>query len=160
MTEEPQSEPDSDKPAKKGLEKIGKPVMEKPVKPGLERPSKTATKPGPTDSFIKQGSEKANKSPPPPPPRKTYPSSSSGMTTTRSGEVVYTSRKEFVSAQVSLVGVCLVKCCQTAATAACDLVFEILKRKAEENTTVTIFGIMHFLSCHLRVFFFFRTVQT
>ncbi|XP_039982362.1 sickle tail protein homolog isoform X3 [Xiphias gladius] len=96
---EPQSEPDSDKPAKKGLEKIGKPVMEKPVKPGLERPSKTATKPGPTDSFIKQGSEKANKSPPPPPPRKTYPSSSSGMTTTRSGEVVYTSRKEFVSAQ-------------------------------------------------------------
>ncbi|XP_039982361.1 sickle tail protein homolog isoform X2 [Xiphias gladius] len=98
-SEEPQSEPDSDKPAKKGLEKIGKPVMEKPVKPGLERPSKTATKPGPTDSFIKQGSEKANKSPPPPPPRKTYPSSSSGMTTTRSGEVVYTSRKEFVSAQ-------------------------------------------------------------
>uniref|UniRef100_A0A665X611 Si:ch211-285f17.1 n=1 Tax=Echeneis naucrates TaxID=173247 RepID=A0A665X611_ECHNA len=55
-----------------------------------------------TDTFTKQGSEKSSKSPPPPPPRKTYPSTSSGMTTTRSGEVVYTSRKESISAQVSL----------------------------------------------------------
>ncbi|XP_042255012.1 sickle tail protein homolog isoform X12 [Thunnus maccoyii] len=102
-SEEPQSESLSDKPAKKGPEKLPKPVMEKAAKPALERPSKTATKP--TDSFTKQGSEKSNKSPPPPPPpRKTYPSSSSGMTTTRSGEVVYTSRKESVSAQVSLEG--------------------------------------------------------
>ncbi|XP_049912163.1 sickle tail protein isoform X14 [Epinephelus moara] len=100
-TEEPQSEPHSDKLSKKGPEKLPKPVMEKPAKPVLERPSKPATKPAPTDSFTKQGSEKASKSPPPPPPRKTFTSSSSGMTTTRSGEVVYTSRKESVSAQES-----------------------------------------------------------
>ncbi|XP_076617404.1 sickle tail protein homolog isoform X4 [Chaetodon auriga] len=98
-SEEPQSELQSDKLAKKGPEKLPKPVMEKPAKPALERPSKTATKPAPTDSFTKQGSEKPSKSPPPPPPRKTYPSSGSGMTTTRSGEVVYTSRKESTSAQ-------------------------------------------------------------
>ncbi|XP_031706291.1 sickle tail protein homolog isoform X6 [Anarrhichthys ocellatus] len=96
---EPQSEPHSDKPGKKGPEKLPKPVMEKPAKPAPERPSKTATKPVSTDSFTKQGSEKSSKSPPPPPPRKTFSSSSSGMTTTRSGEVVYTSRKESVSAQ-------------------------------------------------------------
>uniref|UniRef100_A0A3B4YD76 Actin interacting protein 3-like C-terminal domain-containing protein n=1 Tax=Seriola lalandi dorsalis TaxID=1841481 RepID=A0A3B4YD76_SERLL len=95
---EPQSEPDSDKPAKKGPEKLPKPLTEKPAKPALERHSKTATKPAPTDGFTKHGSEKSSKSPPPPPPpRKTYPTSSSGMTTTRSGEVVYTSRKESVS---------------------------------------------------------------
>uniref|UniRef100_A0A8C4F1I7 Si:ch211-285f17.1 n=1 Tax=Dicentrarchus labrax TaxID=13489 RepID=A0A8C4F1I7_DICLA len=93
-TEETQSEPHSDKLGKKGPEKLPKPVIEKPAKPAL---SKTATKPAPTDSLTKQGSEKSSKSPPPPPPRKTYPSSSSGMTTTRSGEVVYTSRKESVS---------------------------------------------------------------
>nr|XP_019943039.1 PREDICTED: sickle tail protein homolog isoform X12 [Paralichthys olivaceus] len=86
-----QFEPDSDKLVKKGPEKLPKPV--------LEKPSKTATKPAPIDTVTKQGSEKASKSPPPPPPRKTYPGSSSGMTTTRSGEVVYTSRKESVSAQ-------------------------------------------------------------
>lgn len=102
VTEEPQSEPQSDTSAKKGPEKLPKPVMEKPAKPALERPSKTATKPALTDSFTKQGSEKSTKSPPPPPPRKTYPSSSSGMTTTRSGEVVFISRKESVSSQVSL----------------------------------------------------------
>ncbi|XP_033495421.1 sickle tail protein homolog isoform X21 [Epinephelus lanceolatus] len=96
-TEEPQSDHHSDKLSKKGPEKLPKPVMEKPAKPVLERPSK----PAPTDSFTKQGSEKASKSPPPPPPRKTFTSSSSGMTTTRSGEVVYTSRKESVSAQES-----------------------------------------------------------
>ncbi|XP_069369069.1 sickle tail protein homolog isoform X24 [Paralichthys olivaceus] len=86
-----QFEPDSDKLVKKGPEKLPKPV--------LEKPSKTATKPAPIDTVTKQGSEKSSKSPPPPPPRKTYPGSSSGMTTTRSGEVVYTSRKESVSAQ-------------------------------------------------------------
>ncbi|KAK2859547.1 hypothetical protein Q5P01_004167 [Channa striata] len=100
-SEEPQTESYSDKPAKRGGEKLSKPVMEKPAKPVLEKPSKTATKPAPTDSFNKQGLEKSNKSPPPPPPRKTYSSLSSGMTTTRSGEVVYTSRKESVSAQES-----------------------------------------------------------
>ncbi|XP_029001935.1 sickle tail protein homolog isoform X2 [Betta splendens] len=98
-SEEPQSERHSDKPAKKGAEKLPKPVMEKPAKPVLEKPSKTAMKPALTDSLTKQGSDKSNKSPPPPPPRKTYSSLSSGMTTTRSGEVVYTSRKDSVSAQ-------------------------------------------------------------
>lgn len=126
MTEEPQSELYSDKPGKKVPEKLQKPVMEKPAKPAMEKPSKTATKPAITESFTKQGSEKSSKSPPPPPPRKTYPSSSSGMTTTRSGEVVYTSRKESVSAQVSLIGGCLMKCVQTAAPA-CNLVTEVLK---------------------------------
>ncbi|KAM7390370.1 hypothetical protein PAMA_008504 [Pampus argenteus] len=97
---EPQSESHSDKPGKKGPEKSPKPVTEKLAKPVLEKPLKTATKPVPNDTVTKQGSEKSSKSPPPPPPpRKTYPNSSSGMTTTRSGEVVYTSRKESVSAQ-------------------------------------------------------------
>lgn len=100
MTEEPQSGPQSDKPAKKGSEKLPKLLVEKSAKPALEKLSKTAIKPAATESLTKQGSEKPNKSPPPPPPRKTYPSSSSGMTTTRSGEVVYTNRKESVSTQV------------------------------------------------------------
>ncbi|XP_023011280.2 sickle tail protein homolog isoform X20 [Maylandia zebra] len=98
-SEEPQSGPQSDKPAKKGSEKLPKPLVEKSAKPALEKLSKTAIKPAATESLTKQGSEKPNKSPPPPPPRKTYPSSSSGMTTTRSGEVVYTNRKESVSTQ-------------------------------------------------------------
>ncbi|XP_063339597.1 sickle tail protein isoform X4 [Pelmatolapia mariae] len=98
-SEEPQSGPQSDKPAKKGSEKLPKPLVEKSAKPALEKLSKTAVKPAATESLTKQGSEKPNKSPPPPPPRKTYPSSSSGMTTTRSGEVVYTNRKESVSTQ-------------------------------------------------------------
>ncbi|XP_072235057.1 sickle tail protein homolog isoform X2 [Leuresthes tenuis] len=98
-SEEPQSGPYSEIPAKTGPEKLPRPLMEKPTKPALEKPSKTAIKPAATDSLTKQGSDRTNKSPPPPPPRKTYPSSSTGMTTTRSGEVVYTTRKESVSAQ-------------------------------------------------------------
>ncbi|CAG5896032.1 unnamed protein product [Menidia menidia] len=98
-SEEPQPGPFSEKTSKKGPEKVPRPLMEKPTKPALERPSKTAIKPTATDSLTKQGSEKANKSPPPPPPRKTYNNSGTGMTTTRSGEVVYTNRKESVSAQ-------------------------------------------------------------
>lgn len=93
VCEEPQSELQSDRPAKKVPEKLPKPLMDKPAKAALERPPKAATKSG-------HGSEKSSKSPPPPPPRKTYSNSSSGMTTTRSGEVVYTSRKESVSTQV------------------------------------------------------------
>ncbi|XP_034053330.1 sickle tail protein homolog isoform X18 [Gymnodraco acuticeps] len=99
-TEELQSQPD--KLEKKAPEKLPKPVMEKPGKPALETPPKTAAKPASPDSFTtKQGGERTSKSPPPPPPpRKTFsPSSSSGMTTTRSGEVVYTSRRDSVSAQ-------------------------------------------------------------
>uniref|UniRef100_A0A8C8DIV0 Uncharacterized protein n=1 Tax=Oryzias sinensis TaxID=183150 RepID=A0A8C8DIV0_9TELE len=98
MAEEPESGSPSDNPAKKGPEKPPKPPMEKPTtKPSMERPSKTATKPAAADGLTKQGSDKPNKSPPPPPPRKTYPASNSGMTTTRSGEVVFTARKESVS---------------------------------------------------------------
>uniref|UniRef100_A0A8C7RDZ6 Si:ch211-285f17.1 n=1 Tax=Oncorhynchus mykiss TaxID=8022 RepID=A0A8C7RDZ6_ONCMY len=79
------------KPA--GLEKLPKSVLEKPA---TTKPIAAADKVG------KVSLEKAIKSPPPPPPRKTFPTSSSGMTTTRSGEVVYTSRKESASGQVSL----------------------------------------------------------
>ncbi|KAM4718883.1 sickle tail protein homolog isoform 3-T3 [Anableps anableps] len=94
--ESPSEEFLGDKPAKKGSDKLPKPLMEKSIKPTS---SKTAMKPAATDSLTKQGSDKSNKSPPPPPPRKTFSSSSSGMTTTRSGEVVYTTRKESISAQ-------------------------------------------------------------
>uniref|UniRef100_A0A8C8C2J9 Sickle tail protein homolog n=1 Tax=Oncorhynchus tshawytscha TaxID=74940 RepID=A0A8C8C2J9_ONCTS len=77
-------EPSSEKPAiakPAGPEKLPKPVLEKP-----------------TDK-VGNVSLEASKSPPPPPPRKTF--SSSGMTTTRSGEVVYTSRNESALGQVS-----------------------------------------------------------
>lgn len=154
MTEETQSECHSDKPAKKGVEKFPKPVMEKPAKPILEKPSKTATKPAPTDSFTKQASDKSNKSPPPPPPRKTYSSLSSGMTTTRSGEVVYTSRKDSVSAQVSLVSGYSVKCGQTAAVA-CFSIVETLKRNREENSFLFKYS-QSFVSCTFRFSFFFQ----
>ncbi|KAM9333030.1 sickle tail protein homolog isoform 2-T2 [Pholidichthys leucotaenia] len=99
-SDEPRVEPHTDKLPKKGPEKPPKLLMEKPASPALEKSTKTAMKPAATESLTRQESEKPNKSPPPPPPpRKTYPSSSSGMTTTRSGEVVYTSRKESVSTQ-------------------------------------------------------------
>ncbi|XP_077591884.1 sickle tail protein homolog [Stigmatopora nigra] len=90
------TEPDSqlDKPTKRVPEKLPKPGMEKPAKPVAEKPSKTISKPASPDTFNKLISEKATKSPPPPPPRKTFSNSASGMTTTRSGEMVYTSRKD------------------------------------------------------------------
>ncbi|XP_061522987.1 sickle tail protein homolog isoform X14 [Phycodurus eques] len=91
---EPQPETQSDKPTKRVPEKLLKPVMEKPAKPVSERTSKATAKPASPDTFNKLGSEKATKSPPPPPPRKTFSNSGSGMTTTRSGEVVYTNRKD------------------------------------------------------------------
>ncbi|XP_057680060.1 sickle tail protein isoform X12 [Corythoichthys intestinalis] len=89
-----ESEPQLDKSAKRGPEKLPKPDKEKPGKPVPEKPSKTTTKPASPDAFNKLVSEKATKSPPPPPPRKTFSTSSSGMTTTRSGEMVYTNRKD------------------------------------------------------------------
>ncbi|KAM6900289.1 LOW QUALITY PROTEIN: sickle tail protein homolog [Xenentodon cancila] len=98
-SEEPPSVFHSEKSAKKGPEKLHKPLLDKPTKPSLERPSKTAIKTAAADSLTRQGSDKSNKSPPPPPPRKTFSSSSSGITTTRSGEVVFTTRKETASAQ-------------------------------------------------------------
>lgn len=102
VTEEPKTEPAPDTSARKGPEKLPKPVMEKPAKPAPERPSKTSPKSAASDILTKHGSEKPTKSPPPPPPRKTFSSSTSGMTTTRSGEVVFINRKESVSSQVSL----------------------------------------------------------
>lgn len=68
----------------------------------MERQNSKTHKPAAGDVLAKQGSEKATKSPPPPPPRKTYSNSSTGMTTTRSGEVVFISRKESISSQVRL----------------------------------------------------------
>uniref|UniRef100_A0A8C1NP52 Actin interacting protein 3-like C-terminal domain-containing protein n=1 Tax=Cyprinus carpio TaxID=7962 RepID=A0A8C1NP52_CYPCA len=101
--EQDDNQPNSEKPTKtapekppKPLEKPVKSALERPVKPNLsiksslERQSKTQEK------VVKlQTTEKANKSPPPPPPRRNY-TSNTGMTTTRSGEVIYTSRKESV----------------------------------------------------------------
>ncbi|XP_037135605.1 sickle tail protein homolog isoform X7 [Syngnathus acus] len=88
---ESQPEPRSDKPAQRVLPK---PAMEKAAaKAPPERPSKSAAKPASPDSLNKPGSEKAAKSPPPPPPpRKAF--ATSGMTTTRSGEVVYTNKRD------------------------------------------------------------------
>uniref|UniRef100_A0A8C5HSB7 Uncharacterized protein n=1 Tax=Gouania willdenowi TaxID=441366 RepID=A0A8C5HSB7_GOUWI len=94
---EPQSGLPSDKPSKKVPEKLPKPVMEKPTKLLMDRPSKINSKPQAPEGLMKQAPEKSNKSPPPPPPRKTY--NSSGITTTRSGEVVFTNRRESLSAQ-------------------------------------------------------------
>ncbi|CAG04291.1 unnamed protein product, partial [Tetraodon nigroviridis] len=91
------TEPPSDTSSKKGPEKFPKPTLEKPAKPVLERPSRTVPRSAPAVSLSKQESEKPNKSPPPPPPRKIFPGS--GMTTTRSGEVVFISRKESISSQ-------------------------------------------------------------
>lgn len=110
--------PSSEKSAKSGPNKAPKPQVEKAVKAGavlgkpvkpnlsiktsLERPPKSQDKATKTS----QSSDKANKSPPPPPPRRNYVSST-GVTTTRSGEVVYTCRKESGSAQVLFVFVCV-----------------------------------------------------
>ncbi|KAI4880354.1 hypothetical protein NFI96_001231 [Prochilodus magdalenae] len=101
--------PNSEKPTKTGPEKAPKPQLEKTSKSAaLDRPPKPSqtakasleriVKPQDKTSKLSQGSEKANKSPPPPPPRRNYPTTT-GMTTTRSGEVIYTSRKEPGTAQ-------------------------------------------------------------
>uniref|UniRef100_A0A3P8XJ53 Uncharacterized protein n=1 Tax=Esox lucius TaxID=8010 RepID=A0A3P8XJ53_ESOLU len=97
---EDQPEPSSDKPAlsKPVPDKLAKLDLDKPpatTKPSVERSPKTPTSAkSTTDKVGKVGLEKASRSPPPPPPRKTFPTFSSGMTTTRSGEVVYTGRKD------------------------------------------------------------------
>lgn len=80
----PQDGPKADKPAQTSLEKPQKPTIEKPHRATVDR-----AKPNP---------ETATKSPPPPPPRRFYPSVT-GLTTGRTGEVIYTSRKESTSAQ-------------------------------------------------------------
>uniref|UniRef100_A0A671KGL8 KIAA1217 n=1 Tax=Sinocyclocheilus anshuiensis TaxID=1608454 RepID=A0A671KGL8_9TELE len=105
------NQPNSEKPTKTAPEKPPKPLekpvkssaLERPLKPNLsiksslERQSKTQEKVGKLPT-----TDKANKSPPQPPPRRNY-TTNTGMTTTRSGEVIYTSRKESVMVQVDVV---------------------------------------------------------
>ncbi|KAA0704849.1 Sickle tail protein [Triplophysa tibetana] len=85
----------AEKPSKP-LEKSTKPALERPSKPSLSIKSSLDKQKKTQEKVVKlQSTEKVNKSPPPPPPRRTYTTTTTtGMTTTRSGEVIYTSRKE------------------------------------------------------------------
>ncbi|XP_037386964.1 sickle tail protein homolog isoform X1 [Pygocentrus nattereri] len=78
------AEPVAEKPVQASAEKPQKPPMEKPHRASVDR--------------VKPGTETASKSPPPPPPRRFYPQGT-GLTTGRSGEVIYTTRKESTPAQ-------------------------------------------------------------
>ncbi|KAK7163120.1 hypothetical protein R3I93_007229 [Phoxinus phoxinus] len=80
----PQDGPKADKPAQTSLERTPKPTIEKPHRASVDK--------------VKPSTETTSKSPPPPPPRRFYPSVT-GLTTGRSGEVIYSSRKESTSAQ-------------------------------------------------------------
>uniref|UniRef100_A0A8C2L2Q2 Si:ch211-207d6.2 n=1 Tax=Cyprinus carpio TaxID=7962 RepID=A0A8C2L2Q2_CYPCA len=80
----PQDEPKADKPVQTSLERPQKPTIEKPLRASVDR--------------VHPNPETVSKSPPPPPPRRFYPSGT-GLTTGRSGEVIYTTRKESTSAQ-------------------------------------------------------------
>ncbi|XP_036411391.1 sickle tail protein homolog [Megalops cyprinoides] len=98
--EAPPEEPSTDNPVQPVSETAAQPsserpppVVEKPPKPSAEKPNKPSA-----DKAAKLSTEKAGKSPPPPPPRRNYPPGS-GLTTGRSGEVIFTSRKEPVSPQ-------------------------------------------------------------
>ncbi|XP_051553349.1 sickle tail protein homolog isoform X2 [Myxocyprinus asiaticus] len=75
---------EADKPVETSLERPQKPAIEKPHRTSVER--------------VKPNPETASKVPPPPPPRRFYPPGT-GLTTGRSGEVIYTTRKESTSAQ-------------------------------------------------------------
>uniref|UniRef100_A0A9J8B485 Si:ch211-285f17.1 n=1 Tax=Cyprinus carpio carpio TaxID=630221 RepID=A0A9J8B485_CYPCA len=80
--------------------------------PNLEVPSEPEGSPAVDLASLEEVVEKneptaapakqANKSPPPPPPRRNY-TTNTGMTTTRSGEVIYTSRKDSDMVQVYTV---------------------------------------------------------
>ncbi|XP_062336762.1 sickle tail protein isoform X3 [Osmerus eperlanus] len=72
-------------PVQPGAERPPRPMVEKPRRPSVERERR-------------QSPDMAGKSPPPPPPRRFYPASP-GLTTGRSGEVIYTTRKESVTTQ-------------------------------------------------------------
>uniref|UniRef100_A0A8C1WZZ8 Si:ch211-207d6.2 n=1 Tax=Cyprinus carpio TaxID=7962 RepID=A0A8C1WZZ8_CYPCA len=78
----PQDEPKADKPVQTSLERPQKPTIEKPLRASVDR--------------VQPNPETVSKSPPPPPPRRFYPSGT-GLTTGRSGEVIYTTRKESTS---------------------------------------------------------------
>ncbi|XDV27375.1 hypothetical protein PO909_030916 [Leuciscus waleckii] len=80
----PQDGPKANKPVQTSLERPQKPTIEKPHRASVDK--------------VKPNTETTSKSPPPPPPRRFYPSVT-GLTTGRSGEVIYTSRKESTSAQ-------------------------------------------------------------
>ncbi|XP_050991359.1 sickle tail protein homolog isoform X2 [Labeo rohita] len=80
----PQDGPKADKPVQTSLEWPQKLPIEKPHRASVDR--------------VQPNPETASKSPPPPPPRRFYPSGT-GLTTGRSGEVIYTTRKESTSAQ-------------------------------------------------------------
>uniref|UniRef100_A0A8C1X966 Si:ch211-207d6.2 n=1 Tax=Cyprinus carpio TaxID=7962 RepID=A0A8C1X966_CYPCA len=71
------------------------PKADKPVQTSLERPQKPHRA---SVDRVQPNPETASKSPPPPPPRRFYPSGT-GVTTGRSGEVIYTTRKESASTQ-------------------------------------------------------------
>ncbi|KTG43005.1 hypothetical protein cypCar_00036792 [Cyprinus carpio] len=103
------NQPNSEKSTKIAPEKPPKP-LEKPVKSALERPLKpnlaiksSLERQSKTQEKVVKlpTTDKANKSPPPPPPRRNY-TTNTGMTTTRSGEVIYTSRKDSDMVQVCL----------------------------------------------------------
>ncbi|XP_072524915.1 sickle tail protein homolog isoform X1 [Salminus brasiliensis] len=79
------AEPVAEKPVQASAERLPKPPIEKPHRASVDRAKPCAAETG-------------GKSPPPPPPRRFYPQST-GLTTGRSGEVIYTSRKESTSAQ-------------------------------------------------------------
>lgn len=102
LSDEPKLESLLDGAAKRVPEKLPKPTLEKAAKPPAERQTSKTPKLAASDMLVRQGSEKVAKSPPPPPPRKTFSTSGTGLTTTRSGEVVFISRKESVSSQVRL----------------------------------------------------------
>uniref|UniRef100_A0AAR2IRY0 Actin interacting protein 3-like C-terminal domain-containing protein n=1 Tax=Pygocentrus nattereri TaxID=42514 RepID=A0AAR2IRY0_PYGNA len=96
--------PTSEKPTKTSPEKAPKPhlgkapkaaALDKPPKPSITAKAslERATKLQDKTAKLCQGSDMANKSPPPPPPRRNYP------TTTHSGQVTCTSRKESSTAQ-------------------------------------------------------------
>nr|XP_055058024.1 sickle tail protein homolog isoform X3 [Misgurnus anguillicaudatus] len=76
----PQDGPKAEKPVQASLERPQKPTIEKPHRASVDK--------------VKPNPESSCKSPPPPPPRKFYTTG-----TGRSGEVVYTIRKESTSAQ-------------------------------------------------------------
>ncbi|XP_058258772.1 sickle tail protein isoform X4 [Hemibagrus wyckioides] len=102
--------PSSEMPTKTGPDKALKPqfekaakaaaVLGKPVKPNLSIKTSLERPPKSQDKATKtiQSSEKTNKSPPPPPPRRNY-INSTGVISTRSGEVVYSCKKESGSTQ-------------------------------------------------------------
>jgi len=84
----PQDGSKADKPVQTSLERPQKPTIEKPHRASADK--------------VKPNTETTSKSPPPPPPRRFY-ASGTGLTTGRSGEVIFTSRKESTSAQVRVL---------------------------------------------------------